>query len=437
VDVGAIAQILMPHLGFLNSTSDYGVDLADLPKELRKKFTEHDSQIAAQAREQVIKQWLAPLLRVLRGAAGCVQVNRFGLTLTLPALRHRTLAQAASGNVFLDGTLSREDLALKLGCSPDEILVVRQVIPTAGNLELIQVDDMGRAGMSRGGDQLKRTAAIVRHFQKQDESTRVMDFKKFEADGAWWRDSRGVNDFLEVKTLILIGAPCRNLNDLAAEFAVGTGGYPSVEDELVLSEAEVGFRAFVNRAVLSEIHQAIGRLRAHRRLDESLRVVLISNIEMDVPVRQVKARDLTPDAAHKTERVRIAIEAAILELRATGQAVTQKLVAALTSIPRGTVARYWGLFISLIDSSNGKMNNAEPVSDADREHHQVIAGVLNQLADLPMDELLPSLDEVFYDWLKPHQWAAVWDGVNAGAQMAILQGLALVVPERVLAGAER
>ncbi|MGA7953747.1 MAG: hypothetical protein WCA07_09535, partial [Gloeobacterales cyanobacterium] len=410
------------------------------PKELRKKFTEHDSQIASQAREQVIKQWLAPLLRILQGAAGCVQVNRFGLTLTLPALRHRTLAQAASGNVFLDGTLSREDLALKLGCSPDEIQVVRQAIPKAGNLELIQVGDIGRAGMSRGGDQIKRTGAIVGHYQHQDESTRVMDYKKYEADGAWWKDSRGVNDFLEVKTLILIGAPCRNLNDLAAEFAVVTGGYPSVEDELVLSAraepsrsgAEAGFKAFVNRAVLAEIHQAIGRLRAHRRLDESLKVVLISNIELDVPVRQVKARDITLDAAHKTERVQIAIEQAIMKLLRDGKTVTQNLVSALTSIPRGTIARYWGLFISLIDSSNSKMNNAEKVSKVDQESNQAISGVLNQLADLPMDELLPSLDEVFFEWLKPYQWASVWEGVNAGAQMAILEGLALVLPGRML-----
>ena len=30
VDVTAIAQLLMPHLGFLNSTADYGVDLSRL-----------------------------------------------------------------------------------------------------------------------------------------------------------------------------------------------------------------------------------------------------------------------------------------------------------------------------------------------------------------------------------------------------------------------
>ncbi|MCG9891350.1 MAG: hypothetical protein MH252_09760 [Thermosynechococcaceae cyanobacterium MS004] len=429
VDVAAISQLLMPHLGFLNATSDYGVDLADLPKELRKRFTEQDSQVASQAREQVIKQWLAPMLRILQGALGCVQANRFGLTLTLPTFRHRTLAQSASANVFLDGTLSREDLALKLGCAPHEIQVVRQAIPTTTNLDIIQVSDIGRAGMSRGGDQIKRTGAIVQHFQAQDETTRVMDYKKYEADGAWWRDSRGVNDFLEVKTLILIGAPCRNLNDLAAEFAVVTGGYPSVDDS--------AFTAFVNRAVLAEIHQAIGRLRAHRRTDESLKVVLLSNIEMDIPVVQLQAKDLTIDAAHKTERVQIVIEQAILELRREGKKITQQLVSALTSIPRGTIARYWRLFISLIDSFDSKMNNFENASTADQESNQAISGVLNQLADLPMEELLPSLNEVFFDWLKPHQWAEVWEGVNASAQMAILQGLALVVPEKMLAGAGR
>ena len=81
------------------------------------------------------------------------------------------------------------------------------------------------------------------------------------------------------------------------------------------------------------------------------------------------------------------------------------------------------------------MNNLKKGSDADQESHQAIAGVLNTLADLPMDELLPSLNEVFFDWLKPHEWAAVWEGVTASAQLAILQGLALVVPERMLAGA--
>ena len=181
-------------------------------------------------------------------------------------------------------------------------------------------------------------------------------------------------------------------------------------------------------------------------------MALISNIELDIPVQQVNARDLTLDAAHKTERVQIAIEGAIQALLREGKKVTQNLVSALTAIPRGTIARYWCLFISLIDSTNSKMNNSKKVSNVDQERlvlastvssaepsvaegHQAIARVLNTLADLPIDELLPSLNEVFFDWLKPHEWSAVWEGVTASAQMAILQGLGLTLPERMLAGA--
>jgi hypothetical protein len=434
VDWRAIAQVLMPHLGFLNSTSEYGVDLADLPRELRKKFSDRDAAVAAQAKDQIIKQWLAPLIRVLQGSSGCVQVNRFGLTLTLPALRHRAISLAAAGNVFLDGTLSREDLALKLGCVPDEILVVRQKIPVVGNREIIQVTDIGRAGMSRGGDQVKRTGAIMRHYREDDPSTRVIDFKKFDADGAWWRDSRGVNDFLEVKTLVLVGTPCRNLFDLSAEFAIVCSRFPDADDP--------AFSAFVNRATLAEIHQAIGRLRAHRRGGESLRVVLISNIEMDIPVRQVKARELTIEAAGKRERVAMAIEAAILDLKARGEKVTQQVVSALTGIPRGSVARYWGLFNVLLESLNSKVNNFGKVSDSDtstrsvqrREAHCAIAKVLDEVAGYPVDELLPSINEVFFEWVKPEDWAIVWDSVSAVAQLAILQGLAGVLPERMLVG---
>ena len=426
VKLGEIAQILMPNLGFLNTTADYGIDLADLPKQLRKKFTERDSEMAEQARNGVIKQWLIPLIRILQGGPGCIQVSRYGLlTLNTPNPRHRDLAQAAQANVFLDATLSREDLALKLGCSPDEILVVRQAVPDTGNLELIQVKDMGRVGMSRGGDQTKRIGALAQHYQDLDAvNTRTIDFKKFEKDGAWWRDSRGVNDFLTVQTLVLVGTPCRNLNDLAAEFAIVCGYYPEEEDP--------AFKGFIDRSILAEIHQAIGRLRAHRRPEESLQVILISNIEMDCPVQQFQAKEITVEAAHKTERVKIAIESAILQLQAKGEKVTQQIVAGITKIPRGTVARYWRLFISLLEGLNSKVNNSGKVSEADQDCHQAIAGVLDELADLPINDLLPSLNEIFFDWLKPREWANVWDKVSASSQMVILEGLAMVLPVKLL-----
>jgi hypothetical protein len=107
---------------------------------------------------------------------------------------------------------------LKLGVNPEEILEVRQAIPDQGNLTLTQVMDLGRLGMQRGADQQRRVAAIIQHYQAIDPTTKVIDFKQFteEGMGAWWRDSRGVNDFEQVKTLILCGTPCRNLADLQA-----------------------------------------------------------------------------------------------------------------------------------------------------------------------------------------------------------------------------
>ncbi|MGR3279554.1 hypothetical protein ACSYAD_31295 [Acaryochloris marina NIES-2412] len=425
VKLGEIALLLSPNLGFLNTTSDYGVDLADLPKQLRKKFSERDSEMAEQARNGVVKQWLVPLIRILQGGAGCIQVSHYGLVLNTPTPRHRALAQAAQANVFLDATLSREDLALKLGCSPDEILVVRQAVPDTGNLEVIQVKDMGRVGMSRGGDQVKRIGALTQHYQDLDAvNTRTIDFKKFEQDGAWWRDSRGVNDFLTVQTLVLVGTPCRNLNDLAAEFAIVCGYYPEEDDP--------EFTAFIDRSILAEIHQAIGRLRAHRRPGESLQVVLLSNIEMDTPVQIVQAKDLTIEAAKKTERVQIAIESAIIQLKSKGKKVTQQIVAGMTKIPRGTIARYWRLFTSLLESLNSKMNNSSNAPNPDQETHQAVSGVLDELADLPINELLPSLNEVFFDWLKPKEWSSVWSEISASGQMAILEGLAMTLPVKML-----
>jgi hypothetical protein len=69
--------------------------------------------------------------------------------------------------------------------------------------------DLGRLGMQRGADQQRRVAAIIQHYQAIDPDTKVIDFKQFteEGMGAWWRDSRGVNDFEQVKTLILCGTP--------------------------------------------------------------------------------------------------------------------------------------------------------------------------------------------------------------------------------------
>jgi hypothetical protein len=280
---------------------------------------------------------------------------------------------------------------------------------------------MGRMGMFRGADQDKRAAAIASHYRQLDPTSKIIDFKKFAADGAWWRDSRGVNDFLETQTLVLMGTPCRNLIDLASEFAVLMGRYPDDDDPQ--------FAAFVDQTIQAEICQAIGRLRAHRRPDQKLRVVLVTDLDLSdigVPIQQVQGYEICIAAGKKTDRVRMAIEGAIRELISAGKQVRQEIVSSITGIPRGTVARYWRLFISLIDQINNKMNNPR---GSPGEVEKAAATAMEEMAQLPTTEFLPNLGEVFFDWLNPQQWGSVWEMLDAQTQIAVLKALTRTIPE--------
>ncbi|MGR3279736.1 hypothetical protein ACSYAD_32275 [Acaryochloris marina NIES-2412] len=45
---------------------------------------------------------------------------------------------------------------------------------------------------------------------------------------------------------------------------------------------------------------------------------------------------------------------------------------------------------------------------------------------------MPSLKEVFFDWLQPKEWESVWSEISTSGQMAILEGLAMTLPVKVL-----
>jgi hypothetical protein len=424
VNLEVLSRVLSPDLSFLNTTAAHGVDLADLPRQLRKQFSERDTQTAEQAEERVVKQWLPDLIRVLAGQipGASIRIDYQGLTLTLPDGRHRTIAQSAKAAIFLDGTLQPIDLALKLGCKPEEFFVCQQIIPNQQNLKITQVIDLGRMGVQRGADQQKRANAIVTHYLELDAATKVIDFKKFaeEGMGVWWRDSRGTNDFEQVSRLILIGTPCRNLADLQAEYAVLDGSFPD--------ENNSDFKAFVDRAILADIHQAIGRLRAHRRLDKFLEIVLLSNFSIDIATTQVKALDITPEAATKWERFVLAVKSAVESLTASGEKITQTLVAKISGYTQQYLSRHWKLLQTLLRFSNSKSSKlAESLPD------DLVATFAPTLESALTScktpgEVLETTDEFFFDWLEPAQYESFWNQLKAETQIRILEALILVLP---------
>lgn len=423
VNISALEKALQPNLSFLDNTTQYGVASADLPPSLRKKFTSKDEEMASKADKTLIKQWLPNLLRVLTGKTqGALHLHQRSLTLSLPDTRHRAIAQAAGAIIFLDATLSREDLALKLGCEPHEIYVCHQVIPPINNLRLRQVTDMGRMGMQRGNEQQRRIAAVVDHYRTLDSRTRVIDFKQFANQdmGAWWRDSRGVNDFEEFMTLILVGTPCRNLADLLAEYAILSGCH---------NPEDPGFKAFVDRAIRADMHQAIGRLRANRRPNEMLQVIVLSDFDLQLPnVEQIKASAITPDATNKFEAFAIAIEQAVKQLQIDGKKVTQSAIAALTEYSQQYISRYWKLLQTLLGISNSK--SSKKIEEPPNEIVAIAEEAIQTCHDTP--QLLNAIEELFLDWLTPHQWQRFWGQLSRPSQIKVLTALFLTLPSSEL-----
>jgi hypothetical protein len=418
VNVAVLRQVLQPDLSFLNPTAEQGVDLADLPRALRKQFADRDPVLAEKAHQRVVKQWLPDLIEILAGQrpGASMRIGSGGLVLSQLDRRHRSAVQATKTTIFLDGTLSPQDLALKLGCRVEEIFVCCQVVPQSQHLTLIQVTDLGRLGMQRGADQQRRAQAIVTHYRQQDSTTKVIDFKKFviAGSGAWWRDSRGVNDFEQITRLILTGTPCRNLADLQAEYAILVGDYPNLEDE--------GFRAYVDRSIAAEFDQAIGRLRAHRRLNTPLEVILLSNFEVTLPVQRVKASDLTLEAATKRERFMLAVQGAIQQLRSAGAKVMQTAIAALAGYSQQYVSKQRELLQRLLRVSNSNSSNPmDPPDEITVAVSSVVNEVVNGITELEI--VCETVDEVFWGWLEPCQWAEVWQQIRAISQVRILEVL--------------
>lgn len=285
----------------------------------------------------VLKQWLPELLSVLQSAEkGDLRVNFSKLIINIRDDRFADIAKAAKLNVFLDATISREDLADKLGIDPSEIFVVKQKDTPTPNLKITQINDLGRMGMNRGKEQERRLTATVNHLQQVDPDAKVIDFKKFATDeltGAWWRDSRGVNDYLTTRTLLLAGTPCQNLADLIAEYSCNTGMHPEQDDP--------DFKAFVDRKIRAEFIQGIGRPRAHRRPNEEIHVIIVSDFDLQMDnAEQVKAADITIEAASKTEQAWAVIQEVVKRWWSkNGELPTQQQIAEETGFYQGRISK--------------------------------------------------------------------------------------------------
>lgn len=456
IDLDAIRSALCPDpTPILNHTQSYGVDAADLTRQVRKMVTPADKFTAEKIANELALDWLPDFLDVLLGnQIGSLRIQYGVLTMTLGDERLAKIANAAGCNIYLDATASPDDIIRPLKLSDEkQLFVTQQITEDTNNLEVIQVTGLGRLGLAQRSEYCTdRLDAVAAQIEKQASGdVAVLDFKRHTTSGDgkrhWWVDSRGINDLETCQTLILTGTPCPNLSELEAEFTVLYGRAPKEGTERVrypvqlngLSsgdsqpyfELEVSadpqFREFVRRRILAAFRQAIGRLRAHRRPGESLKVYIIADYPLDFPVTQVKAKDITPEAASKVERVEMAIRDAVSQLQATGQKITQSAIATIAGLTQGYISRFRKLLQTLLDDSYSKSNNfADPPPDPDdiAFNGEIY---LPLLAEESPDEVLKGMLATF----EAHGQAAfktIWDATPAATQVKILKTLLLMLP---------
>ncbi len=471
LDVEAISVALAPDVnGLLNTTAQYGVDLAELPAGMRKRFSDSDTENAARIEKELALNWLPEFLDVLlSNTNGHLRIEHGRLILTLPDRRLAEIAQAAKANLFLDATFHPEDLARVLGVEPGSIVTMRQALPKQSNLEVVQIATLGQLGIgSRRKDEdgektllQERIDALISQIRQDNPGvTAIIDFKRHSSEGDgkrhWWVDSRGINDLENCSTLVLVGKPCRNLNELEAEFYILFGRSPQEGTERVRypiktqhqlpdglqpyfemdASIDLEFRNFVRRRILADIHQGVGRMRAHRRPEKQLKVYFVADYPLDVPVTLKKASDITPEGATKVERVEMAIRSAVQQLKETGGKVTQQAIALLTGYSQQYISRFRVLLQTLLDSSYSKSSkNGEPPPPADEsppdpQNSDDIQWMSEQhlplLAESPPQEMLEGLLTLFEVYGRT-VWRQIWDATPATAQVKILQALMLTL----------
>jgi len=114
----------------------------------------------------------------------------------------------------------------------------------------------------------------------------------------------------------------------------------------------------------------------------------------------VLSTDLTPEAACKQKRLGWLPQAAIARLKAQGEKVTQRAVAAIAGCTQARISQLWELISFAIGNSKSEIYQQADTAIAP-EIEQIISSVIE---DASVKDLLQALPEMFFEWLEPGQW---------------------------------
>lgn len=152
--------------------------------------------------------------------------------------------------------------------------------------------------------------------------------------------------------------------------------------------ADPDFADYCHQKIVASIIQAMGRLRADRRPGEKLRVYFLGDYPLPMPVKLVRAKDITMEAADSVERLKWAYEGAKIYLKGIGRKVTDLAISTLVGVSRQRIQQVRKMLILLLDTTNSKSSKNEERSPEGSDAHILGTEYFPRLAlEDPVDQV--------------------------------------------------
>lgn len=386
------------------SAKDRGGISNSISKLIRQHVRQESYRDIAKELRSLPTNWLIPFLEVWNGSQrGALRINNGVLTVTTRNTRHAEICKVMKWVCYLDATATREYLALHLDIEPTDIVQIEQETAKVENLTIIQVTDLGLVGHGRSDSLKKRLEALKPALKGRHADIAFLEHKGHaqadEGDGWWFNHNRGSNEYKTRSAIASFGAPYQNIGSLQDLWLTLTG------DRNVDKDAP-GFSEFVEWQTQSEVAQAVGRLRANLRGDETLTYYSCSDFDLGflenyypgATIKQEAAFNITPQAGTVGQQTRWALVEAARHLVEAGQKITQSAIAKAANVTQGRISQIasemggWRvlkkLLASLLDSLYRTANNFEPL---DEEQKFLAKTYLPLVAEEDPSDVIPAL----------------------------------------------
>ncbi|UKP01403.1 PriCT-2 domain-containing protein [Nostoc sp. UHCC 0870] len=417
LDIEAIREILEPNLDFLADLDSIDIQ-AD--KQLQKsaaaryaagRVVKDSAKQAAREFMELPLYWFPDFLKAWKGEGsfGC----KWGvISICRRDTKHQELASSAKFNIYLDATLSSEQLKLKLNYH-DPILVIEQSRPDYSNLRVVNVTGMGKLSKHRSKTLTDRVNALKKVLLQIHKNLGIIEWKQIASmaedriEYGHFVDGRGVNRFSDCDAIASFGIPYQNIGTLAAHFQVMTGFKVNLEDKDSI------FQEYLIQLVRAEIIQEIGRLRAHRRPQEELTFYFCADYDLSflltelpgVKLEVVDASEFCIEAGDRDQQTGLAIVNAFTQLWQSQQKIGQTEIAKIIGISQEWVSKFtkrWGgwfkfrkLLLLLLDSLHSDSNkNLPELTDDEMWFASEYFPTLCQQSESPPETLLNDIAQV-------------------------------------------